>query len=131
MTGYVKDFHSNKTMSFKASYNKLLKKYIKIWERVSNLMNIKFDSEPVYGDKGRYTKTKIKPYGDNVYTNFQGNKIPKENASCKCSSLIMLDSAIGVNKSYYFQTLVDERKYEITWNKGENLITHDLDWWAW
>ena len=66
MTGYVKDFHSNKTMSFKASYNKLLKKYIKIWERVSNLMNIKFDSEPVYGDKGRYTKTKIKPYGDNV-----------------------------------------------------------------
>ena len=127
MTGYVKDFHSNKTMSFKASYNKLLKKYIKIWERVSNLMNIKFDSEPVYGDKGRYTKTKIKPYGDNVQTNFQGNKIPKENASCKCSSLIMLDSAIGVNKSYYFQTLVDERKYEITWNKGENLITHDLD----
>ena len=127
MTGYVKDFHSNKTMSFKASYNKLLKKYIKIWERVSNLMNIKFDSEPVYGDKGRYTKTNIKPYGDNVYTNFQGNKIPKENASCKCSSLIMLDSASGVNKSYYFQTLVDERKYEITWNKGENLITHDLD----
>ena len=118
MTGYVKDFHSN---------NKLLKKYIKIWERVSNLMNIKFDTEPVYGDKGRYTKTKIKPYGDNVYTNFQGNKIPKENASCKYSSLIMLDSAIGVNKSYYFQTLVDERKYEVTWNKGENLITHDLD----
>ena len=127
MIGYVKDFHSNKTMSFKASYNKLLKKYIKIWERVSNLLNIKFDSEPVYGDNDIYTKTKIKPYGDNVCTNFQGNKIPKENASCKCSSLIMLDSAIGANKSYYLQTLVDEPKYEITWNKGENLITHDLD----
>ena len=39
----------------------------------------------------------------------------------------MLDSAIGANKSYYLQTLVDEPKYEITWNKGENLITHDLD----
>ena len=39
----------------------------------------------------------------------------------------MLDSAIGANKSYYPQTFVEERKYEITWNKGENLITHDLD----
>ena len=27
-------------MSFKASDNKLLKKYAKIWEKVSNLMNI-------------------------------------------------------------------------------------------
>ena len=61
MIGYVKLFDSNKTMSFKASDNKLLKKYTKIWERVSNLMNIKFDSEPVYGDNDKYIKTKIKP----------------------------------------------------------------------
>ena len=47
-------------MSFKASYNKLLKKYTKISERVSNLMNIKFDSEPVYGDNDIYIKTKKK-----------------------------------------------------------------------
>ena len=40
MIGYVKCFDSNKTMSFKASDNKLLKKYNKIWEGVSNLMNI-------------------------------------------------------------------------------------------
>ena len=31
--GYVKHFHSNKTMSFKASDNKLLKKYNKIWKK--------------------------------------------------------------------------------------------------
>ena len=49
MIGYVKHFDSNKTISFKASDNKLLKKYTKIWERVSNLINIKFDSEPVCG----------------------------------------------------------------------------------
>ena len=59
MIGYLKHFDSNKTMSFKASDNKLFKKYNKIWEKVSNLMNIKFDSEPVYGDNDKYIKTKI------------------------------------------------------------------------
>ena len=53
MIGYVKHFDSNKTMSFKASDNKLLKKYNKVWERVINLMNIKFDSEPLYGDNDK------------------------------------------------------------------------------
>ena len=40
-------------------------------------MNIKFDSEPVYGDNDKYIKIKIKIYGDNVNTN--GKKVPKEN----------------------------------------------------
>ena len=50
MIGYVKYFDSNKTMPFKVSDKRLLKKYTKIWERVSSLMNIEFDSEPVYRD---------------------------------------------------------------------------------
>ena len=43
MTGYVKNFGSNKTTSFKASDNKLLRKYTKIWVRINNLMHIKLD----------------------------------------------------------------------------------------
>ena len=54
-------------------------------------MNIKFDSEPVYGDNDKCIKTKIKLYGDNGNTIFQGKKIPKEIASYKCLSLNMLD----------------------------------------
>ena len=27
-----------------------MKKYTQIWKKVSSLMNVKFDSEPVYGD---------------------------------------------------------------------------------
>ena len=57
-------------------------------------MNIKFDSEPVFSDNDKYIKTKIKLYGDKVNTNFQGKKIPKENASYKCVSFLMLDSVI-------------------------------------
>ena len=47
-------------------------------------------------------------YGDRVKTNFQGKKVPKENASYKCISLIMLDSVIRVNKKYYPQTLLEQ-----------------------
>ena len=57
-------------MSFTVVDNNLLKKYITIWERVSNLMNIEFDSEPVYGENYKYNKTKIKSYKDKVNTNF-------------------------------------------------------------
>ena len=64
MIGYVKHFDSNKTKSFKVSDNKLLKKYNKTLEKVGNLLNIEFDSEPVYGDVDKYIKTKIKIYGD-------------------------------------------------------------------
>ena len=118
MIGYVKHFDSNKTMSFKVSDNKLLKKYNKIWERVGNLLNIEFDSEPVYGGVNKYIKTKIKMYGDRVNANFQGKKVPKENASYKCISLIMLDSVIRVNKKYYPQTLLEECKFVIRKNKN-------------
>ena len=47
MIGYLKHFDSNQTMPFEVSDNKLLKKCNKIWERVGNLLNKEFDSEPV------------------------------------------------------------------------------------
>ena len=37
-------------------------------------MNIKLDSEPVYGDNDKHIKTKIKIYDGNVNTDFQGKK---------------------------------------------------------
>ena len=72
--GYAKHFYSNETMFFKVNDNKLLKKYNKIWEKISDLMNIEFDSEPVYGDGDKYIKTKIKMYVGRVNTNFQAKK---------------------------------------------------------
>ena len=56
-----KYFHSNKTMPFKVNDNRPLKKYTKIWWKVSILINIQFDSEPVYGvNNDKYRKAKIK-----------------------------------------------------------------------
>ena len=90
-------------------------------------MSKEFDSEPVSCDNDKYIKTKIKLYRDKVNPNFQGKKIPKENESYKCLSLIMLDSFIKANKKYYPQTLLEECKYEIKKSKMENLINDDLD----
>ena len=89
-------------------------------------MKIKFDIEPVYGDNDKYVNIKIKIYENKVNTNFQGKKLPKENASHKCLSLIMLDSLMKVNKKYYPQTLLEKYKYEKK-NKMENLVNDDLD----
>ena len=56
MIGYVKHFDSDKAMSFTVIDNKLLKKYTKMWERVSSLRNIEYRMWYVYDDK--YIKTK-------------------------------------------------------------------------
>ena len=127
MVGYVRSFDGNRTMSFKISDNKLLKKYNQIWKRIKKLLKIKFDSEPVYGDNDKYIKTKIKIYGGSVNTNFQGKKMPKEKAPCKSLSIIMLDSVIKAKKKYYPQTLLEECKYEQEKIKMENLIDDDLE----
>ena len=90
-------------MSFKAIDNRLLKKYIKIWERVSSLINIKVESEPVYRNNDKYIKTKRKSYRDKVNTDFQGKKVPKENVSYKCFSLIVFESVKSIILKYFWK----------------------------
>ena len=110
MIGYAKFFDSSKTMSFKVNDNKMLKSYTKIWKRISDLMNIKFDSEPVYGDS---VKTKIKTYEDRINIIFHDNKMAKQNVSYKCLPVIILDSVIRTNKKYFRQILLKECRYEV------------------
>ena len=78
MTGYVRKFEGNTTMSFKISDKELLQKYNQIWKKVKGLLNIKFNSENVDGDNNKYIKTKIKTYGDSVLTNFEEKKCQKK-----------------------------------------------------
>ena len=125
MTGYARKFDENATMSFIVKDKKLLKKYIKIWETIEELMKINFESKPVYGDNDKYIKTKIKTYADSIITNFYNKKIPKEKALSKCLSIAMLDSVIRVNKKYYPQTVSEEYKYVRETIKIENYINED------
>ena len=80
----------------------------------------------MYNDK--YIKTRVKIYNDRVYTNFQHNKIPKDNEYCARLSVILLDSIfVNSNKEYYPQIFLEECKYA-TWDrKIINTINEDLE----
>ena len=63
-------------MSFRIDVEKLVGKYKSIWIKTEDLKNIKLNALPVYDD--RYIKTKIRKFGDRIYTKFRGLKVPEE-----------------------------------------------------
>ena len=69
-------------------------------ERIENLLKIRFDSEPVYGDNDKYIKTKIKIWQYNY--KFSRQKMPIEKAPCKCLSIIMLDFVTKAKEIKHF-----------------------------
>ena len=55
-------------MPFCRDDEKLLENYEAIWTKLEDLKNIKLNALPVYDD--RYIKTKVRLYGNKVYTKF-------------------------------------------------------------
>ena len=107
--------------------NEILERYTKIWEKISDLIDKKFDSDPVYNNK--CINTKIRSCNNDNMTNFHDidhkiNKLPEKNKAYKCMSLISLDSIIKINKKYYPQTLLQECVYKLISRKVENIITN-------
>ena len=127
MSGYARKFNENATMALIVKDKKVLKKYSKIWETIGGLMNITFESKPVYGEDVKYIKGKIKMYAGSLITNFHNKKMPNEKAPCKCLSIIMIDLVIKANKKYYPQTFLEECKYMQEKIKIENYINEDLE----
>ena len=66
MTGYARKCDENATLSFIVRNKQLLKSYTKIWETIEKLMNINFESNPVYDEDVKYIKTKIKTYACSI-----------------------------------------------------------------
>ena len=128
MTGYLNRFENGtRKMSFLTDNNEFLERYITIWEKISYLINKKFDSDPVYNNK--YINTKIRSYNNDIKTNFhdadnKNNKLLEKNKPYKCMSLISLDSIIKINKKYYPQTVLQECVYKLKNRKVENIITN-------
>ena len=111
MNAYVKYFDKNSGyIKLFVNDKEIFKKYQEISNKIKNLIKKEFNSEPVYNEK--YIKTKIKIY--RVYTNFQHNKIPKDNEYFACLSVILLDSIfVNSDKEYYPQIILEECKYAI------------------
>ena len=77
MTGCARKFDENARMSFMANNKQLLGNYNRIWEKVEKLLEIDFESRPVYSNDGKYIKTKIKIYAGRMITNFHNKKCQK------------------------------------------------------
>ena len=128
MTGYLNIFEDGtKKMSFLTDNNEFLERYTKIWEKISDLIDKKFDSDPVYNTK--YINTKMRSCNNDIITNFhdtdnKDNNLPEKNKAYRCMSLISLDSIIKINKKYYPQTLSQECVCKLINRKLENIIAN-------
>ena len=82
MTGYLNIFKDGtRKMSFFTNNNEFLERYTAIWEKISDLVNKKFNNDPIYNNK--YINTKIRSYNNDIITNFCNidnkiNKLPEK-----------------------------------------------------
>ena len=83
-------------MSFFIKNDEVWQKYGDIWNLIRNKLNIKFHSEPIYGNK--YLKAKVREFDGDIKTNFLGNDLPKENTYYTCITCITIDSVLRMNK---------------------------------
>ena len=90
---------------------KLLEKYKAIWTKIEDLKNIELNALPVYDD--RYIKTKIRTYGDKVYTNFRGLNVPEDDTECESFSVLFVDSLLVHEMKYYLQVFLENCAYII------------------
>ena len=88
-------------MYLRKNDNKLLEKCKTIWNKIEDLKNIKLDALPVFDE--RYINTKIKTYGNKVYTNFRGLKVPKDDVELESFTVMSVDSLLGFDNKYYLQ----------------------------
>ena len=98
-------------MAFRRDDKKLIEKYKAIWTKIEDLKNIESNAIPVYDDK--YIKTKIRTYGDKVYTNFRGLNVPEDDIECKSFTAISIDSLLVYQNKYYLQVYLDNCAYKI------------------
>ena len=72
MSGYIKYFENGrKNMSFKIEDDKVYIENNQIWNKIKELLGVKFYSEHIYDDK--YIKTKVKTFSSAINTLFSGD----------------------------------------------------------
>ena len=126
MSGYVKYFENGgKNKSFKIENEDLYIKYNQIWNKIKELLGVKFYSGPIYDDK--YIKTKVKTFSSVINTLFSGNEIPKERVEYACIACISVDLVLRVDRKSYAQVYLEECKYKAKKRQLKSFIDHEVD----
>ena len=72
MSGYIKHFENGgENISFEIEEESVYLKYAEIWNKIKDILNVKFNSEPIYDDK--YIKTKVKTFNNTINKLFSGD----------------------------------------------------------
>ena len=74
------------------NYEKPLEKYKAVWTKIEDVKNIELNALPVYND--RSIKTKIRTYGNEVYTNYRVINMLEDGAECESFRFIYIDSLL-------------------------------------
>ena len=112
VSGYIKSFNNGgKSMSFKTEDESVYLKYTEIWNKIKDILKVKFYSQPTYDDK--YIKTNVKAFNSMINTLFSGDEIPKERNCYICVATIFIDSALRVDKKNYPQVYLEQCKYKM------------------
>ena len=102
MTGYTKHFENGgKNMSFVIKDDDVLDKYNEIWDKIKEILSIKFRSASAYDEK--CVKAKLREFNGMIKTNFLGDEVPKENEHYTCIACIHIDSVMTMEKKYCSQ----------------------------
>ena len=121
MNAYAKFFDkNNKCVNLLVNDQEMWKTNNEIWDKITNLFERKFDSEPVYNDK--YIKARTCLYN----TNFYGKGTPIEGKHYTCFFVKLLDSIVNVDNKYHPRIILKECKYAIKTKKIMNAINEEL-----
>ena len=82
----------------------------------------RFDSEPVYNEK--YLKTKGKSDKGKISTSFHDIGILKEASYYIWLSVILIDSAFKIGKTYYLQVFLEKCKWILKKRKAITLVVN-------
>ena len=126
MDGYITYFeNAGKNMSFKIEDDEVYIKYNQIWNKIKELLRVKFYNEPIYEDK--YFKTKVKTFSSVINTLFSGDQILKERVRYTCISCISIDSVLRVNKKNYPEVYLEQCKYKMKKRELKSFIDCEVD----
>ena len=102
MSGYIKYFEKvGKIMSFMIKNDDVLDKYNEIWNKIKNILNIKFRSMSVYDEK--YIKAKVREFNGVIKANFLGDEVPKKGVHYTCIACITIDSVMRMKKRIIYK----------------------------
>ena len=103
-------------------------KYNSVWNKIKELLAVKFYRGPIYDDS--HVKSKVKTFSYVIKTLFDGDEIPKEIVEYAYIACISVGSVLKVDKRNYPQVYLEHCKYKIKRREIKSFIDDyeiDLD----